>query len=238
MGRSAPTILRWSPASVARRLHARSDLVARQLGRSGLHTRRLASQQVAELLHRCWSPELARVQRLREELGAYTSLVVGSRRLVRPGSVNHDEQTRTEAGAGGSGAGDAERLFALGTRTLADLIAPSGCEIRADHLQLDGQYGRVLVVTAYPRLVTPGWLSQLVEIDLPIEVSVHVCPLTSVEMVRALGVQIARLQSSRLAAMRGERIADPEREIALEAVLPARSTAAPYGRSRLVSSCR
>ena len=35
-------------------------------------------------------------------------------------------------------------------------------------------------------------------------------------MVRALGVQIARLQSSRLAALRGERIADPEREIALE----------------------
>ena len=58
------------PASVARRLHARSDLVARQLGRSGLHTRRLASQQVADLLHRCWSPELARVQRFRDELGA------------------------------------------------------------------------------------------------------------------------------------------------------------------------
>jgi conjugal transfer ATP-binding protein TraC len=203
-------------ASVARRLHARSDLVARQLGRSGLHTRRLASQQVAELLHRCWSPELARVQRLREELGAYTSLVVGSRRFAHPRSADHDGRTRTAAGAGGSSAGDAERLFTLGTRTLADLIAPSGCEIRADHLQVDGQYARVLVVTAYPRLVTPGWLSQLVEIDLPIEVSVHVCPLTSAEMVRALGVQIARLQSSRLAALRGERIADPEREIALE----------------------
>ena len=203
------------PASVARRLHARSDLVARQLGRSGLHTRRLASQQVAELLHRCWSPELARVQRFRDELGAYTSLVVGSRRLARPRSANSDGQAPTEAGAG-SGDGEAERLFALGTRTLADLIAPSGCEIRADHLRLDGQYARVLVVTAYPRLVTPGWLSQLVEIDLPIEVSLHVRPLASAEMVRALGVQIARLQSSRLAALRGERIADPEREIALE----------------------
>jgi hypothetical protein len=43
-------------SSVARRLHARSDLVARQLGRSGLHTRRLASQQVAKLLHRCGRP--------------------------------------------------------------------------------------------------------------------------------------------------------------------------------------
>jgi hypothetical protein len=200
--------------SVARRLHARSNLVARQLGRSGLHTRRLESQQVAELLHCCWSPELARIQRLREELSAYTSLVVGSRHPARPRSADGDGQAPAEASGSGDGAG--ERLFALGTRTLADLIAPSGCEVRATHLQLDGQYTRVLAVTAYPRLVTPGWLSQLVETDLPIEVSMHVCPLASAEMVRALGVQIARLQSSRLAAMRGERIADPEREIALE----------------------
>ena len=109
-----------------------------------------------------------------------------------------------------------ERWFALGTRSLADLIAPSGCEVRADHLQLDGQYARVLVVTGYPRLVTPGWLSLLVETDLPIEVSLYVRPLASAEMVRTLGVQIARLQSSRLAALRGERIADREGEIALE----------------------
>ena len=74
----------------------------------------------------------------------------------------------------------------------------------------------MLVVTAYPRLVSPGWLSLLVETDLPIEASLYVQPLASAEMVRILGIQIARLQSSRLAALRGERIADPEREIALE----------------------
>jgi type IV secretory pathway VirB4 component len=74
----------------------------------------------------------------------------------------------------------------------------------------------VLAVTAYPRLVSPGWLSLLVESDLPIELSLHVRPLASADMVRALGVQIARLQSSRLAALRGERVGDPEREIALE----------------------
>src|ERR687888_463869 len=51
---------------------------------------------------------------------------------------------------------------------------------------------------------------------IPIELSMHVRPLASAEMVKALGLQIARLQSSRLAALRGERIADPEREIALE----------------------
>jgi len=201
-------------ASVARRLQARTDQVARQLGRSGLRTRRLDSRQVAELLHRCWSPELARVQRLRDELGAYTTLVVSSQRLARPKGAAHEPAdgapSRVPPDRG------AERVFALGTRSLADLIAPSGCEVRADHLRLDGQYARVLVVTSYPRLVSPGWLSLLVETDLPIEVSLFVRPLASAEMVRSLGVQIARLQSSRLAALRGERIADPEREIALE----------------------
>jgi conjugal transfer ATP-binding protein TraC len=204
--------------SLGRRLHARSDLVARQLGRSGLRTRRLASQQVAELLHRCWSPDLARVQRLREELGAYTTLAVSSRRPVRTTHVDEESSSSSTAAEAHADTGVAQdmRWLTLGTRTLADLIAPSGCEVRADHLRLDGQYARVLVVTAYPRLVTPGWLSLLVETDLPIELSLHVRPLASADMVRALGVQIARLQSSRLAAMRGERIADPEREIALE----------------------
>jgi len=204
------------PAAVARRLHARGDLVARQLGRSGLRTRRLDSQRIAELLHRCWSPDLARVQRLRDELGAYLSLAVSSRRLAHPKSLDHVPPTTAEPTISLDDDAVAERLFALGSRSLADLIAPSGCEVRADHLRLDGSYARVLVVTAYPRLVTPGWLSLLVETDLPIEASLHVRPLASAEMVRILGVQIARLQSSRLAALRGERIADPEREIALE----------------------
>jgi len=164
--------------ALGRRLYARSDLVARQLGRSGLRTHRLASQQVAELLHRCWSPELARVQRLREELGAYTTLVVGSRRRARhmPKADESSLGTETETPSD-AGGGQDERLLGLGTRTLADLIAPSACEVRSDHLRLDGQYARVLVVTAYPRLVGAGWLSLLVESDLPIELSLHVRPL-------------------------------------------------------------
>jgi conjugal transfer ATP-binding protein TraC len=206
------------PAELARRLGARSEHVGRQLGRSGLRTRRLSSQQLAELLHRCWSPELARVQRLRDEIGAYTTLVVSGRRLaLQDQPRQHPPEGSTESAEDPvDEQHDDEKLFALGARTLADLIAPSAYEIRRDHVRLDGHYARVLAVTAYPRLVSPGWLSLLVESDLPIELSLHVRPLASADMVRALGVQIARLQSSRLAALRGERVGDPEREIALE----------------------
>ena len=116
-----------------------------------------------------------------------------------------------------AGARSHERLFALGTRTLADLIAPAGAEIRRDHLQLDAQYLRALVVTGYPRTVAAGWLAPLVEeLDLPLELSLHVRPLTSGDMVRALGLQIAKLESSRRVDVLAQRINDPERDIGIE----------------------
>src|SRR3984893_5097610 len=110
-----------------------------------------------------------------------------------------------------------ERLFALGTRPLADLIAPAGAEVRRDHVQLDAEYVRVLVVTGYPRTVAAGWLAPLVEeLDLPLELSMHIRPLASGDMVRALGLQIAKLESSRRVDMLAQRITDPERDSGLE----------------------
>src|SRR6478752_6173353 len=110
-----------------------------------------------------------------------------------------------------------ERMFALGTRTLADLIAPAGVEVRRDHLQLDAQYVRALVVTGYPRTVAAGWLAPLVEeLDMPLELSQHIRPLASADMVHSLGVQIAKLESSRRVDVLAQRITDPERDIGLE----------------------
>ena len=70
-----------------------------------------------------------------------------------------------------------ERRFALGTRSLADLLAPAAVEVARDHVQLEYQYARVLVVIGYPRSVSPGWLTPLLEFEHPIEVSLHVHPL-------------------------------------------------------------
>jgi hypothetical protein len=64
-------------AGAARReLSARCAELARQLGRCGLPARRLAGVELVGLYHACWCPELARVQRLRQDLAAHTALVV------------------------------------------------------------------------------------------------------------------------------------------------------------------
>lgn len=109
----------------------------------------------------------------------------------------------------------AER-FLHGTRSIADLVAPAAVEVARSHLRLDSQYVRTLVVVGYPRTVSPGWLSPLIDFEAPLEISLHVYPLESAAMIRALSHKLVQLHSSRLLAARGGRLADPEREVAYE----------------------
>jgi type IV secretory pathway VirB4 component len=111
---------------------------------------------------------------------------------------------------------DQERRFALGTRTLVDLLAPAAVEIARDHFRLEYQYARVLMVVGYPRTVVAGWLTPLLEFEHPIEVSFHVHPLETSSIVKLLSHKLVQLQSSRLVDVRSGRLADPEREVAFE----------------------
>src|SRR5579885_3243247 len=102
----------------------------------------------------------------------------------------------------------AERRFALGARSLVDLLAPAAVEVARDHLRLEYQYARVLAVVGYPRTVAPGWLMPLLEFAQPIEVSFHLHPLESASIVKLLGHKLVQLQSSRLLDVRSGRLAD------------------------------
>jgi conjugal transfer ATP-binding protein TraC len=108
------------------------------------------------------------------------------------------------------------RRFALGTRSLRDLIAPAAFEVTRDHVRLESEYARALVVTGYPRTVGPGWHTPLIEFGAPIVIAQHLYPLDSGEMIRTLGNKQVQLQSSRLFDARGGRLPDPEREVAYE----------------------
>jgi type IV secretory pathway VirB4 component len=109
-----------------------------------------------------------------------------------------------------------ERRFARGVRSVADLLAPAVAEVSRDHVRLEYQFARALVVVGYPRTVGPGWLLPLLEFEHPLEISFHVLPLETAGIVKLLGHKLVQLQSSRLVDQRGGRLADPEREIAFE----------------------
>src|SRR5262249_19721186 len=58
----------------------------------------------------------------------------------------------------------------------ADLVAPASIRCLDDHLQLDGQFARVLALVGLPPEVTAGWLAPIVSEALPADVSLFVVP--------------------------------------------------------------
>src|SRR5258708_30449154 len=108
-----------------------------------------------------------------------------------------------------------ERRFAGGTRTLADLLAPAAVEVARNHVRLEYQYARVLVVVGYPRTVAAGWLTPLLEFEHPIDISVHVHPLETASIVKLLRHKLVQLQSSRLVEVPGRPFLDPPLYVAL-----------------------
>ncbi len=106
--------------------------------------------------------------------------------------------------------------FAAGERTASDLVAPAAIEERRDHLAVDGELSRVLALHDYPRHVSPNWLGRLIDSDEPLDLSLHLEPLDSGEAIAALTQRLVALQSSRLYAARGGRIAPADREVAYE----------------------
>jgi len=90
-------------------------------------------------------------------------------------------------------AGPDDRLAALGLRSLADLLAPSSLVIGDDHLVLDGQYTRVLVLADLPPVVAAGWLNGLLAERLPVNLSLHLRRLDPGAAGKALKLKSWRL---------------------------------------------
>lgn len=73
-GRRIP--LRTAAESARKQLTFRCEEIGRELARCGMPVRRLNSAELAQLFYACWCPQLARVQRLQQNLADYTALVV------------------------------------------------------------------------------------------------------------------------------------------------------------------
>jgi len=125
--------------------------------------------------------------------------------------------------------------FAIGERSVADLAAPAVIEEGRTEVTIDGAVSRVLALTDYPRHVSANWLGRLIDFDEAIDVSLHLEPLDSGDVVRSLTHRLVELQSSRMLDAKGGRIASVEREVAYEDVERLRD-ALERGDERVIST--
>ena len=122
--------------------------------------------------------------------------------------------TAAELAAQAQSMEDAEiqRAFEQGITTLRDLISPSSIEIQSDHFRLGTKYGRTLYIYGYPRTISTGWLSPLINMDEVLDISIYIYPVDTGVIMKNLRKKVTQLEADiSLNAEKG-RIRNPETE--------------------------
>lgn len=86
-----------------------------------------------------------------------------------------------------------------------DLIAPDAIKIDPNHVQIGDRLVRTIFVTGYPRTAGMGWLNRLYSYGENIDISIHIEPLSTEKVIRALTKKITQYTTTeRMEGMKGK----------------------------------
>ena len=112
---------------------------------------------------------------------------------------------------------------------------PVEVEVNRRDLRIGSRLTRSLHLGRWPRTLVPGFLQALMNSGIPMDLSVHLAPITADQAARTLEWQKVRFESARSMSFRKGRSLSPEAEIALEDVTRLRDDV-QRGRERLFHS--
>lgn len=78
---------------------------------------------------------------------------------------------------------------------IQDVIAPSALKINSNSINLAGKFAKTFFVVSYPRFLTEGWLSPLINLDRVFNVSIFTHPVDTNRTLRQLQKKLAEIQS-------------------------------------------
>ena len=110
---------------------------------------------------------------------------------------------------------EVEQAFLKGMTTLRDLIAPSSLEIHSSYFRIGTKYGRTVYVYGYPRKLFTGWLSELINIDQVIDISMFIYPVDTTIVLNNLRKKVTQLEADMSINSEKGRTRVPAKEAAL-----------------------
>src|SRR4030043_1635707 len=88
-----------------------------------------------------------------------------------------------------------EEFFAEEPMKIADIVAPSFIEVGQNYLKLGEQFAKTYFIFSYPRYLSSGWLSPIVNLNVPIDISFHLHPVASEKILKQLRKKVTEVQA-------------------------------------------
>ncbi|MBI3633897.1 MAG: DUF87 domain-containing protein [Candidatus Vogelbacteria bacterium] len=86
-------------------------------------------------------------------------------------------------------------IYREGVLELQDVIAPSALKITQDSIILGEKIARVFFVISYPRFLSEGWFSPIINLDRVFDISILIHPIDTSTILRQLQKKITEVQS-------------------------------------------
>lgn len=86
-------------------------------------------------------------------------------------------------------------IYAQGTLDLADTIAPAALKVGSRELELGEKVARSFYTISYPRFLSDGWFTPIINLDKVFDVSIFVNPIDTADALRNFQKKVAEVQS-------------------------------------------
>jgi conjugal transfer ATP-binding protein TraC len=111
-----------------------------------------------------------------------------------------------------------ERAFRRGVVTIKDIIAPSSFEVKPAYVRLGDKYTRTLFIIEYPRYISIGWFSPIINFSATVDISMFFVPIDASIVLKQLRDKSGNLEAQLVADAEKGAPRDPLRETALRDV--------------------
>ncbi len=88
-----------------------------------------------------------------------------------------------------------EELFGEEPMRVADIIAPSSIEVKQNYIKIGEQYAKSYFIFSYPRYLSTGWLSPIINLNVPMDISFYLHPIASERILRKLRRRVTEVQA-------------------------------------------
>jgi conjugal transfer ATP-binding protein TraC len=110
---------------------------------------------------------------------------------------------------------EVQAAFQKGITALRDFIAPSSIEFFSTHFQLGTRFARTYYVYGYPRQIYTGWLSNMINVDEVMDISMFIYPVESQVVLENLRKKVTQLEAGLQIDAEKGRVRDPSKQAAI-----------------------
>jgi len=109
-----------------------------------------------------------------------------------------------------------EKFFEKETTSALDIIAPASIEVNQNFVQIEEKLAKTYFVFSYPRYLTTGWLSPIINMDIPFDISFFFHPIETGSILKQLRKSVTEVQAEIMEREEKGLIRDPALETAYQ----------------------